>query len=59
MTPKAVAMTSTFPPAKIAPPITGAAKDGNNHESPILGVPSCKRQTTNIPPIAAKRPDIT
>ena len=52
-------MTSTFPPASIAPPITGAANEGNNQESPILGVPSCNLQTTNIPPIAAKRPDIT
>ena len=29
-TPNAVAITSTFPPAKIAPPITGAAKEGRS-----------------------------
>ena len=44
---------------KIAPPITGAAKDGSSHESPIFGVPSCNLQTTNIPAMAAKNPEIT
>ena len=57
-TPKAVAITSTLPPAKMAPPITGAANDGNNQESPILGVPNCNLHTTSIPPIAANKPEI-
>ena len=58
-TPRAVAITSTLPPAKIAPPITGAAKEGKSHESPMLGVHNCSLQTTSMPAIAANRPEIT
>ena len=56
-TPQQVPPTLTRPPVRTAPPMMGAAKLRISQSSPMEGWPNCRRATSMMPAMAARKPE--